>query len=362
MVYVGVDQHSTQITVHLIREGMNGIERQNRRYPLDSIDRFLDDLNADAAVCVEAGSGAFFFAGLVRATGARVFVVNPMDMRLIWGGVKKTDRVDARKLANALKRHLENDDKDDHFPEVFVPDEKTQELRVLVTHYQYLTTSRNRIRNRIFAVCRQRMIQISRQDLMTSPDEVFANPSFRDSDRFMIRQLLREYELIDADFEATRDRITALGVIRYSQEVQVLMTIHGISVFGSVCIMSDIVDIRRFRTRRHLVSYLRAAPRVDSSNERTHIGGINKRGRRLTFTLLLEASHHLVDGNPLLDRFVARSLGKSRKKIRVAVVGRTIGTIFYMLKNGEASRFPRESSFRRKKRDFERFKNFDFAA
>lgn len=196
---------------------------------------------------------------------------------------------------------------------------------------------------------------------MTNAEAVLSNPNRRDSDRFMIRQLLKEYELINADFEATRDRITALGVARYPDEGQVLRTIHGESVFGSVCIMTDIVDIRRFRTRRHLVSYLRAAPRVDSSNERTHIGGINKRGRRLTFTLLLEASHHLVDGNPLLDRFIARSAGKSRKNIRVVVVGRTIGTIFYMLKNGEPSRFPRESSFRRKMRDFERYKNFDVA-
>jgi transposase len=139
------------------------------------------------------------------------------------------------------------------------------------------------------------------------------------------------------------------------------MTIHGVSVFGSVCIMTDIVDIRRSRTRRHLVSYLRAAPRVDSSNERTHIGGINKRGRRLTFTLFLEASHHLVEAT-ILERFVARSPGKSRKQVRVAVVGRTITTIFYMLKKSEASRFPRESSFRRKKRELERFKNFDLAA
>ena len=50
MVYVGVDQHSTQITVHLIREGMNGIERQNRRYALDSNNRFLDDCYAATAV------------------------------------------------------------------------------------------------------------------------------------------------------------------------------------------------------------------------------------------------------------------------------------------------------------------------
>lgn len=196
--------------------------------------QLLEGLDRESAVCLEAGSGAFFLAGLIRATGARVFLVNPLDMRQIWGSPKKTDRVDAKKLASALKRHLETGDEDDAFPEVYVPDEKTQELRTLVAHYQYLTTSRNRIRNRMLAIFRQRMVQVAGNELLASLETLLSHPHVRESDRFMLTQLVAEYRMVDCDFWATKDRITALGVVRFTREVELLMTIHGVSVFGSV--------------------------------------------------------------------------------------------------------------------------------
>ncbi len=125
-------------------------------------------------------------------------------------------------------------------------------------------------------------------------------------------------------------------------------------MFGAVCIMADIITIDRFRTSKNLVSYLRAAPRVDASNNTIHIGRLNKAGRKMAFEILLQSVTHLVDGNPNLLRYTKHAVGKSKNKIRAAVVGRTIRQIFYILKNKEPNWFLQEGTFAIKKRQFER--------
>ncbi|MFZ3110791.1 MAG: hypothetical protein WA234_08925, partial [Rectinemataceae bacterium] len=80
----------------------------------------------------------------------------------------------------------------------------------------------------------------------------------------------------------------------------------------------------------------------------------NKAGRKMAFEILLQSVTHLVDGNENLLRYTKRAVGKSKNKIRAAVVGRTIRQIFYILKNKEPNWFLKEGTFCIKKRQFER--------
>jgi hypothetical protein len=118
--FIGVDLHSTQVTVHRIIVGENGaIERKKGQYPMERMEtHFNASLYPGCAVCVEAGSGSHMLARMIVAAGARAFVVNPLSLPQIFMTAKKTDRIDAKKLADCLKQHLENNDPNDGFPEV----------------------------------------------------------------------------------------------------------------------------------------------------------------------------------------------------------------------------------------------------
>ena len=142
--------------------------------------------------------------------------------------------------------------------------------------------------------------------------------------------------------------------MRYREQIGLLIGMSGISVFGAACIMADIVTIDRFKTSKRLTSYLRAAPRVDASNTTIHIGRLNKAGRKMAFEILLQSVNHLIEGNPNLLRYTQHTAGKSKNKVRAAVVGRTIRQIFYILKNREPNRFLNQAPYHRKRKELEK--------
>lgn len=66
--YVGVDLHSTQLTIHrIIIDEADKVHRVNGRYPVEQLDeRFYPTLGPGSHVCVEAGSGSHMFALMVN--------------------------------------------------------------------------------------------------------------------------------------------------------------------------------------------------------------------------------------------------------------------------------------------------------
>jgi transposase len=71
----------------------------------------------------------------------------------------------------------------------------------------------------------------------------------------------------------------------------------GISVFIAIAIIADIIDVSRFRDSKAFTSYLRSAPRVANSNTSTSIRGTNKKGRKLSATLLTQSLNYVKKTN-----------------------------------------------------------------
>jgi hypothetical protein len=70
--YIGVDLHSTQVTVHRIIVDEDGmVERKNGQYTIERMEtHFIASLRPGCAVCVEAGSGSHTLARMIVAAGA----------------------------------------------------------------------------------------------------------------------------------------------------------------------------------------------------------------------------------------------------------------------------------------------------
>jgi transposase len=344
--YIGVDLHSTQITVHRIEviEPSGSTEgtviRHNGRYTMDLVEnQFIKSLHSGCAVCLEACSGAYTLARLIESTGARAFVVNPLGMTQIFMTAKKTDKIDAKKLADCLKRHLENADADDAFPEVYVADEETQRLRMLVAQYQRVTADMTALRNNLYSIFRQWLVRTEKGTIIENLDDYLKHPRLPPEVAIIAGEEKKQYDELVRYKAELRVLIETLGVVRFREEISLLIGISGVSVFGAACIMGDIITIDRFKTSKNLVSYLSAAPRVDASNKTIHIGRLNKAGRKMSFEILLQSVNHLVNENPHLLAYTKRTVGKSKNKIRATAVARTIRQIFYILKNREQNRF-----------------------
>ncbi|MEW5816512.1 MAG: transposase [Spirochaetota bacterium] len=110
----------------------------------------------------------------------------------------------------------------------------------------------------------------------------------------------------------------------------------GISVFTAVALIADIATIERFENARHLTSYLRRVPGVDSSNETTNNLKTNKFGRKLSVSLLSQALNHFRDSKPQLHRWYEKKVAdKPKGTLRLALCRKVFTAIYQRLAKKE---------------------------
>jgi transposase len=146
-------------------------------------------------------------------------------MQQIFMTGKKTDRIDAKKLADALKRHLESDDRRDDFTEVYVADEDTQIMRVLISQYQRATADMTAIVNNMYAIFRQYLIPVDKGKLIDQLDACLAHPRANKYLASIVQRERAKYEALEKERQELRLQIEELGVLRYSEQIRLLIGI-----------------------------------------------------------------------------------------------------------------------------------------
>lgn len=352
--YYGIDLHKEQITWHAILVAKNGLI--GRANGIIATTRILDDFvprldPRTSYLIVEASSSGFFFHSLVAPHCAKALVVNPSAFRELYMTGKKTDRIDARKLADRLKYHIEMGEEDVGFPEVFVPDTDALSVRRLVTTYELLVKQGTQIKNQIKAVFASKIIFGYENILEDGLEAALADSRLNRADHAILSALKATHDTIMLAKDAIKREILEIGATRFRHEVELLIGISGVSIMGSIVFMSDVVTIDRFASAKRLTAYLASVGKVDASGSMVRNGGLNKRGRRTSYRFILQGLEHIVSGNTMFCRFKERHATTRANKVRAAIVRKTFVTMYYMLKNNEPYRFFNEKIYKRKRKE-----------
>jgi transposase len=110
----------------------------------EELRQWADGLRADDQVALEATGNSDAIANLLVPLVARVVVSNPSKTRAIAEARVKTDKVDARILAQLRAA--------DFLLPVWLPDERTRCLRRQVTRRAHIVRQRTRIKNQVHAI------------------------------------------------------------------------------------------------------------------------------------------------------------------------------------------------------------------
>jgi transposase len=140
--YIGLDVHREFCEVAISEEGKvrSAGRIRTRRAELEL---FAKSLGQDDEVVLETTGGAEAIARILRPHVARVVVANTKKLRQISEAKQKTDRLDARRLAELLAAGF--------VAEVWCPDEGTRALRRWVARRAQLVRQRSRAKNEIAA-------------------------------------------------------------------------------------------------------------------------------------------------------------------------------------------------------------------
>ena len=159
MKYLGIDLHSNCFTCCFLYEDGKKYKRSFDLNP-SSLEEFYRSLDEETYAMVEASTNTFKFVKLIRDKVKEVIVANTHKLKLISLVKKKTDKIDAEKLAIYLKMQIVS--KEELIKPVYVHDKTIQDLRSLFTTYKLIRKQIGQIKNRIHSLLKQNLFPFTK--------------------------------------------------------------------------------------------------------------------------------------------------------------------------------------------------------
>jgi transposase len=317
---VALDVHKrfAEVAVH-----EDGEVRRVGRIETKDLEVFAQSLGPEDHVVLESTSMTWAIAELLGRYAARVTVSNPMRTKAIASAKVKTDKVDARVLAQLGAA--------DFLPEVWAPDEQTRALRRRIAHRSSLVRQRTRLRNQVHAVLARNLIELDVSDVFGKKGRVLlAQVVLPDHEREQVDSALRLHDALDAEIERAERPLARHALDR--EDVRRLMTIPGVGAITALSMLAVVGDIHRFPSARHLVGYLGLDPRVRQSGERkARHGHISREGQAHARGLLIEAAHSAIRTPGPLRAFHARIKERRGSQVALCATARKLAVLCWHL-------------------------------
>jgi transposase len=248
----------------------------------DGLAKLALKLDGEVKGCVEMMSGAVWVKDQLELADWSMTVAHARKVRDIAPLACKTDKVDARVLAELCRRDL--------VPEVWVASAEDRAIRERLRRRAHLVKLRTSARNRIFGLLTQFGLKISltrlrKPDAMELLERRGVPAVWRDSIAEHLDQvddLQRRIGPIDSELGPIADA---------DPRAKLLQTIPGVGPLIGLTFASEIGDVSRFSSPAKLVGYAGLAPRISQSGERSATGRLSKAGSRTLRWAAVEAAN-----------------------------------------------------------------------
>jgi transposase len=308
--YIGIDLHKAFFQACAVAP--DGARLWEARWPRtpDGLAALTARCTPATALAVEASTPTWHFADAVAPAVGALRIVDPLRTRLKAGFAAKTDRLDARRLADALRR--------DSVVGIYHPPVAIRELRELCRVRHALVQTRTAVINRLRAVLLRQGLVDARRLARRRDDrwlEQLDLPPQAAASVRALRAVLTVVRTEAAQAETTVRQCSAADPI-----ARALQELRGIGPIVALTIRAEIGDLGRFATGPQLASYAGLVPRVEASAGRIRYGRITKRGSPWLRWALIEAAMHGTTRTDRVGRW-GRGLAvrKGALKARVAL-------------------------------------------
>jgi transposase len=341
---VALDVHKrfAEVAVH-----EDGVVSRLGRVETNDLHRFAASLGPDDHVVLESTSFSWAIAELFGRHAGKVTVSNPMQTKAIASAKVKTDKVDAKVLAQLGAA--------DFLPEVWAPDPATRALRRRVAHRAALVRQRTRLRNQVHAVLARNLVGVPVTDLFGQAGRRWlAALALPAHEREQIESDLRLQDALTAEVSLAERQLA--GEALASPQVRRLITIPGVGPVTALSLVAVIGDVARFPSSRQLVGYLGLDPRVRQSGDRpARTGHISRAGHAHARGLLVEAAHSAIRTPGPLRAFHARIKARRGSQVALCATARKLAVLaWHLLSKDEDYRYAAATITQRKLRTLQR--------
>lgn len=313
--YIGIDLHKASFHACALREDGTRIWEAAFTRSAAGLAAFAARGLAGARVAVEATGPTWPFVDAMSGYGVSTCVVDPRKTKLKAGFAAKTDRLDARRLADALRRGS--------VVSIYVPPPAIRELRELTRGRQHVV----RVRTKLVQAIRALLL---RQDIADPPVRTVTS---RAGLRWLAtvhlgpasETTLRRFErLLHATHAEARAADAAVRSAAAADPIVVGLTrLVGIGPVLGLVLRAEIGTIDRFPRGAALACYAGIVSRVDASAGRYRTGAITREGSPWLRWALVEVAMHALKRPDRLGRWARRlAVQKGVKRARVALARR----------------------------------------
>ncbi len=279
-------------------------------------------------IAVEVWTHSPWASRLLEELGHGVLVANPRKTRLIYGEGRKTDRIDAEKLARLARAD----------PELLHPiehrSEESQAHLALIHSREALVRARTQLINHVRGTVKSfggRLPGCSAKSFHKKVHDRLPTE--------LVEGLGPVVETVASLTEKIGDydrRIEKLAAERYP-ETELLRQVQGVGVLTALAFVLTLEDPRRFGKSRSVGAYLGLVPVADRSGERDTQRGISGAGDKMLRGLLVNGTHYILGPfapDSDLKRHgqkIAERGGKNAKKRAVVAVARKLSVLLHHL-------------------------------
>jgi transposase len=347
--FVGIDISKKGMEVIRIC-GNKRYERIKVKTNYEGVNRLLSWLKETDTVSLEAGSQAFRIAKRIKANNIETIVLNPGELRTIYGSLRKTDREDSLKLARLVQRHPREE-----LPEVVVPSDEEEDARRLATEQSHWSKQNTMNKNRLHSIFTQAgLTDVSKKDISTHSNREKVIQLL--TERFMKEalRLHKTLDFIEMNLAEVDEEINE-RLKRNKAYVELAFSMPGFGPVTTHALLAYVGDCSRFSSGSQVSYYTGLVPRVDQSGETVRYGKITKRGCLPIRRVIIQCAWSLVKseyGGDLRLFFEKLSKRVGKKKAIVATARKMVEVFYSMIKNGDCYRgVPEEEIYKKMKRN-----------
>ena len=337
-VYIGIDVHLKTWSVSIITE--SGYTKQHSQPSsaqtlFEHLKKHYPEGNYQAVY--ESGFCGFSTYYALESLGISCIVIHAADVPTTqYEQVMKTDLIDSKKLAKALKFG--------QLRGIYILGREYLDDRSYVRYRKVIQKQLGGYKSRVkhllytngvfYPDCFSSIgTHWSKRFIRWLYDDVVLLSSSRCS----LDLLLEQVEILRACMLKSTRHIRMLSQTdRYQKNYMLLNSIPGIGINTAMCMLTEIGDINRFQNEKQFASYLGLIPVCHNSGEKISHGEKTFRGNKLIGTMLVESSWITIQH----DSVMAASYGEFRKRMEpqeaiIRIARKLANRIFAILKSGK---------------------------
>ena len=278
-----------------------------------------------------------------ESAGIPIKLANTFKLKIISSADVKTDKIDARKIADLLRVGM--------IPECHVAPPKLRDDRELLRYRIALVQARTKLVNYTRSLLVKYDVKLNASSMYSKKalkqlDGVTLNGR---NDSLILANCIRRIRASNDDIAAVEHEIGKQAI--QNQDALLVMSMTGIDSFGAMLIVSEIAGIERFKRPQDLVAWAGMCPTVHQSGDKEYYGNMRQKCNRRVRWIMIEAAGTAVRHDKRMEKFFEKTMTRHGSNYSVSithVANKMIRIIWKMLTARERYESCNEDLYSRK--------------